>query len=416
MLNGWGFRRLVGGDYRNSYYEEHFLRNMPWLCKKMRRPKIGEKMDIPPEYEPDLKAISAEFPLPDHPISREIQVVLETIESGPKARMPFNWFVEEDLIRSSGSAKTPSKVDEEPISSLLGTVKKEDQIRASQPYLPVDPNEKNKPESQPALSPVASTLKVSPASENETLLFNYLRNAQKNNMVEPTGIVTQMHPAVALAQVRRNHCRTNPEFLAGVAAATQHHNATMRNFFGGAVHPHAVHNFATSQGDMGAHSLLQAMLGLDQGIRGHNGLGSALGSITAFQPQATRQRDMTSNMLLEAILSERNHSNASVGGAFLPLPPQAVHRRSPATMMQREVKANLLLRAIQKHQGIEGNHGAENATGFPSFQHQAVAHSVSPTDGNVNSSLPSQTLITGGNVRDTGVGLSHSSSGTMHYH
>jgi hypothetical protein len=26
-----------------SYYEEHFLRNMPWLVKNMKRPKVGEK-------------------------------------------------------------------------------------------------------------------------------------------------------------------------------------------------------------------------------------------------------------------------------------------------------------------------------------------------------------------------------------
>ena len=46
QANGWGFRRLLSGPNRNSYYQEYFLRSMPWLCKKMRRPKVGEKKGI----------------------------------------------------------------------------------------------------------------------------------------------------------------------------------------------------------------------------------------------------------------------------------------------------------------------------------------------------------------------------------
>ena len=49
LINGWNFRRIQSNDNPNcnSYYEEHFLRNMPWLCKKMKRHKIGKKMYIP---------------------------------------------------------------------------------------------------------------------------------------------------------------------------------------------------------------------------------------------------------------------------------------------------------------------------------------------------------------------------------
>lgn len=46
QANGWGFRRFLSGPNRNSYYQEFFLRSMPWLCKKMRRPKVGEKKRI----------------------------------------------------------------------------------------------------------------------------------------------------------------------------------------------------------------------------------------------------------------------------------------------------------------------------------------------------------------------------------
>jgi len=40
-----------------------------------------------PEHEPDLRIISREFPVPNNPMTREIQIVLETIKQGPRARM-----------------------------------------------------------------------------------------------------------------------------------------------------------------------------------------------------------------------------------------------------------------------------------------------------------------------------------------
>lgn len=373
-------------------------------------------LNLAKEYEPDLKAISAQFPLPNHPISREIQVVLETIESGPKARMPFNWIVDEDLLRASGSGQTPSITN--PSTSRLVTVRNEAHKRAAQPNPPLDPNEKNNPEPQPALLPIAATLKSSPTLENETLLLNYLRRAQQSKSFVPTNVMTQMHQAAALVQAS-NLGRTDPEFLVGLAAATQRQNATTHTAFGGAFHSQAVPNFAASsvtQGETDANSVIQAILGLNQGSRGNNGLGNALSSITALQPRTNLQRDMTTNVLLEAILSERNLSNAGVGGAFLPLQPQSVRRRSPAAAMQREVKANLLLRAIQKHQGIEDSNGSGNTIGNPTIHHQAVAHSISPNEiNNMNTNLPLQTLISQGNIHNSVRGLSHSSNGTMHF-
>ncbi|KAL3801632.1 hypothetical protein HJC23_013137 [Cyclotella cryptica] len=95
QANGWGFRRFLSGPNRNSYYQEYFLRSMPWLCKKMRRPKVGEKKGISPEHEPDLRLISKEFPVPNNPMTREIQIVLETIKQGPRARMPVHWATEQ---------------------------------------------------------------------------------------------------------------------------------------------------------------------------------------------------------------------------------------------------------------------------------------------------------------------------------
>lgn len=43
------------------------------------------------EHEPDLIVISRQFPVPNNPMTREIQIVLETIQQGPRARMPVHW-------------------------------------------------------------------------------------------------------------------------------------------------------------------------------------------------------------------------------------------------------------------------------------------------------------------------------------
>jgi hypothetical protein len=80
LLNGWGFRPLKSNSNPNK--------NMPWLCKKMRRPSIGQKFHITPAYHPDLVAINSECPLPNYPVSREIQLVNLVVEQGPRARMP----------------------------------------------------------------------------------------------------------------------------------------------------------------------------------------------------------------------------------------------------------------------------------------------------------------------------------------
>ncbi|KAL7477978.1 hypothetical protein ACHAW6_003765 [Cyclotella cf. meneghiniana] len=77
LANGWGFRRLTQGYDRNAYYHEYFLKgksishihfslppSLPHLSKKMVRPKVAEKKSVEPDHEPDLYAISQEFPLP----------------------------------------------------------------------------------------------------------------------------------------------------------------------------------------------------------------------------------------------------------------------------------------------------------------------------------------------------------------
>lgn len=89
QANGWGFRRITKGADRDSYYHEFFLRGLPHLCKRMRRPGVSEKLQIDAEHEPDLWAISRISPVPENELSPDVEAILEcTLTGGPKARMP----------------------------------------------------------------------------------------------------------------------------------------------------------------------------------------------------------------------------------------------------------------------------------------------------------------------------------------
>jgi hypothetical protein len=91
QANGWGFRRITTKCGNNAYYHEYFVKGMPWLCKKMRRPKVSEKKVWGPDVEPDFEAISKERPVEEREVSEEILMVMEVLEEGPRARMPSDW-------------------------------------------------------------------------------------------------------------------------------------------------------------------------------------------------------------------------------------------------------------------------------------------------------------------------------------
>lgn len=64
QVNGWGFKRMTQGPDHNSYYHELFLRGLPHLCLKMRRParaKIGQNDG---DTNPDFYRLSLVSPLP----------------------------------------------------------------------------------------------------------------------------------------------------------------------------------------------------------------------------------------------------------------------------------------------------------------------------------------------------------------
>lgn len=88
QANGWGFRRILKGPDRNSYYHEKFLRGLPHLSKGMMRPKVAEKVSADPSQEPDLYKISELHPLPDK-LEDEAILLQCTLQGGPRARVPI---------------------------------------------------------------------------------------------------------------------------------------------------------------------------------------------------------------------------------------------------------------------------------------------------------------------------------------
>jgi len=117
QANGWGFRRITNGQDRNSYYHERFLRNLPHLCKSMKRPGVSKKLPAEPEHEPNLHAISEQFPVPEH--RPDDSILLQcTINGGPKARMP----IYSGAVSSAASAESPNMRNLAPVdqTSVLG--------------------------------------------------------------------------------------------------------------------------------------------------------------------------------------------------------------------------------------------------------------------------------------------------------
>jgi hypothetical protein len=121
QANGWGFRRVIQGCDRNSYYHEMFLRGLPHLCKNMKRPGISEKQIVDPEHEPDLYKISDALPVPQK--AEDESILLNcTLQGGPKARMPVY----------SGNLSSPSSLDEPQWVDQQATAMNQSQCMLSQ--------------------------------------------------------------------------------------------------------------------------------------------------------------------------------------------------------------------------------------------------------------------------------------------
>jgi len=65
QVNGWGFKRMTQGPDHNSYYHELFLRGLPHLCLKMRRPARAKPGSADSDINPDFYRLSMVAPLPN---------------------------------------------------------------------------------------------------------------------------------------------------------------------------------------------------------------------------------------------------------------------------------------------------------------------------------------------------------------
>uniref|UniRef100_A0A7S2R2A8 HSF-type DNA-binding domain-containing protein n=1 Tax=Eucampia antarctica TaxID=49252 RepID=A0A7S2R2A8_9STRA len=110
QANGWGFRRITQGRDRNSYYHELFLRSLPHLCKKMKRPGVSKKAVADPDHEPDFYKISEMHQVPSEAATDELTLLPSTVIGGPKARMPVHFGALPDyksLFPVKGTEETP---------------------------------------------------------------------------------------------------------------------------------------------------------------------------------------------------------------------------------------------------------------------------------------------------------------------
>eukprot|EP00522_Entomoneis_paludosa_P017196 CAMPEP_0172442956 /NCGR_PEP_ID=MMETSP1065-20121228/3281_1 /TAXON_ID=265537 /ORGANISM="Amphiprora paludosa, Strain CCMP125" /LENGTH=508 /DNA_ID=CAMNT_0013193003 /DNA_START=9 /DNA_END=1535 /DNA_ORIENTATION=- len=107
QANGWGFRRITQGRDRNSYYHPLFLRGLPHLCKKMKRPGVSQKQTSDPDHEPDLYKISEMHPVPEK--ADDDMVLLQcTLQGGPKARVPVQFGSTSNAARAPRQGRPPA--------------------------------------------------------------------------------------------------------------------------------------------------------------------------------------------------------------------------------------------------------------------------------------------------------------------
>ena len=128
QANGWGFRRITQGRDRNSYYHPLFLRGLPHLAKRMKRPGVAEKTAADPDHEPDLQKISEMFPLPQKadPQAIKLHCTILTPEeqrsrrnSAQKATEPSK--TDEKQERSDGQSDVPTNSNASVVSATGST-------------------------------------------------------------------------------------------------------------------------------------------------------------------------------------------------------------------------------------------------------------------------------------------------------
>lgn len=293
QANGWGFRRLSSGNDRNTYYHEYFLRGMPWLVKKMRRPKVNEKKSISPDQEPGFAEISKEFPVPDRPLLREILVLQRIMEDGAKARMPVNWELE-----------SPEQ------ATLMAAVSKPSDLNLADGANEAEDGGDDgnlKPAALPegVSANVAATMAM-PHPQRQQL--NQLAAMQQMNMVPPTPTMNGGDES---------------GFAAGFMAATAYHNRQVQSMLGNAFMSGGMplDSFSNSQ------ATLPSSMNRFSGLQGSNNFAAMMGpsssdlamqmqaSMAANRPNAPNDQAMAQQFQLQAY---QNFLNGRNGGGMPP--------------------------------------------------------------------------------------------------
>lgn len=322
QANGWGFRRLMGDGGRhdnNEYYHEYFLRSMPWLCKKMRRPKVNEKSELcnisfnvyilcilsliplvhliipngikteamDSKMDPDLFAISRERPVPDRPPTSEVLVLRKTIERGPKERMPVLWDVStppdmpsspiagigvENAIENAIVAESLSLLNH---SSSYGDLKQAALDDRKPPALPNDPPAPVQvPVPQVAAPQAAVAARISAALDNgqlpatqNSMLNNYsprntMASSNQNQMSTALNYAATAATAPPPSNVAPLDNLSHGDFAAGFMAATAYHSNRIQNmldsaFLAGMARPQATPAAPTTTNLINALDVLQ---------------------------------------------------------------------------------------------------------------------------------------------------------------
>jgi len=286
QANGWGFRRLSSGNDRNTYYHEYFLRGMPWLVKKMRRPKVNEKKSISPEQEPGFVAISEEFPVPDRPLMREILVLQRIMEKGAKARMPVNWELESPEVAKVMAAAAAAADIPSDLNLAEGANEEEDNGGGGGAEGGANNDGNLKP---PALPEGGVSANVASMPHPQLQQLQQLAAMQQMNRAAAASLPQPPAPPTM------NHGGDDSGFAAGFMAATAYHNRQVQSMLGSALMSGMpLDSFPTSQ----AATLPSSPSSMSrlQGLQGGNNFAAMMGAAAAAHRQSSSELAMTQQM------------------------------------------------------------------------------------------------------------------------
>ncbi|KAL7464712.1 hypothetical protein ACHAXS_005049 [Conticribra weissflogii] len=111
IVNAWGFRRIIVGRDRDTYYHEMFLRGKPELHERMKRiPSHHKKAPIEKEHKcPDFYELAKVSPLPEVPL-RETSELLVIMQTGAEVT-PLGRSREKKRKKQAGPSKSHKRND-----------------------------------------------------------------------------------------------------------------------------------------------------------------------------------------------------------------------------------------------------------------------------------------------------------------